>query len=397
MAGRAINYIYIGMELAVIPLFQSEVTPYQARGAMVATYNTSLVIGMLVMSCICRGTSTIQGDAAWMIPVGLFYMIPSFVLVGSFWLPESPRWLVLKDRREDALKMLRELREGKFTEHEIEQEFLAIEAACSQSQASNKDLSFSTRWLSIWSSKHIKRSGIVFGTNFFLHGTGNAFASMYGPLFYASLGVNPFSMTVINLSVNLLSSIATLILVDKIGRRPLLIEGAFVQTCGLLIMGGLGSAPNQTDSTVRGIVATMMIFGAGYTAAWGQLSHTITAELPSAEVRDVTYASGSLLAIGTQATMTFCLPYLLNEPYAGLGPKVGFIFGSLAGLSVLFAFFCVPETSGHSLEEIDILFNNKIPIRQFKKTTLEVDAESVSGKPSDVAIEIRAVHQETVN
>lgn len=73
-------------------------------------------------------------------------------------------------------------------------------------------------------------------------------------------------------------------------------------------MGGLGMIKTATHAASSGIIATMMIFGAGYTAAWGQLSHIITAELPSAEVRDLTYVTGSLLAIITQTAVTFGLP-----------------------------------------------------------------------------------------
>lgn len=75
------------------------------------------------MSLICQGTSTIEGDASWRIPLGLFFIIPTCLAIGVYFLPESPRWLLMKNRPEEALASLRLLRQGKFTEAEIEAEF----------------------------------------------------------------------------------------------------------------------------------------------------------------------------------------------------------------------------------------------------------------------------------
>lgn len=75
------------------------------------------------MSLICQGTSKIEGDSSWRIPLGLFFIIPTVLALGVYYLPESPRWLLMKNRPEDAMKSLRLLREGKFTNAEIEAEF----------------------------------------------------------------------------------------------------------------------------------------------------------------------------------------------------------------------------------------------------------------------------------
>lgn len=90
---------------------------------------------------------------------------------------------------------------------------------------------------------------------------------MYGPIFFASLGANPVTIIVLNLSGNLVLSVVMLVLVDRIGRRPLLMSDAFIQAAGLLIMGVLGSAPQRSGVVFRGIIAAMLIFSMGYTAA----------------------------------------------------------------------------------------------------------------------------------
>lgn len=78
--------------------------------------------------------------------------------------------------------------------------------------------------------------------------------------------------------------------------------------------------------------------------------------------------------------MSFSLPYLLNKPYAALGSRVGFIFGSISLCSILFAYFCVPDVSGRSLGEIDHFFASGLSLRKFKGATVEAEQELRDGK-----------------
>lgn len=89
LVGRVLNYIYIGMELSTVPVYQSEVVPAPIRGLMVGSYQVSLGIGGLIINGICRGTSTIQNNNAWMIPYGLYYIIPTFVACTIWFIPEA--------------------------------------------------------------------------------------------------------------------------------------------------------------------------------------------------------------------------------------------------------------------------------------------------------------------
>ncbi|KAM0295982.1 hypothetical protein ACHAPM_010699 [Fusarium culmorum] len=335
LVARVLNYIYIGMELAVVPVFQSEITPKHARGFVVGTYQISLFIGGLTMNCIARGTSTLSGRQAYMIPYGLFYVVPTFIIATIWFIPESPRWLVLKDRKEDALASLQQLQAGKYTEEQIEQEY----------------------------------RGIVI------------FTSIYGALFVKSLGtVNPFTVTVVIAVVNSCTSLLAMVLTDKLGRRFQVLLGASIQVSALMTMGGLGTISDPSNQIKSGIVSMMVVFTFGYALIWAPTAHILSAEIPALTVRDMTYRSASVLNIATQFVVSFSLPYLLNKPYAALGSRVGFIFGSISLCSILFAYFCVPDVSGRSLEEIDHLFASGLSLRKFKGATVEAEQELRDGK-----------------
>lgn len=88
LAARILAYIYIGMELAVVPIYQSEITPGNARGFVVGTYQLSLAIGGLVVNGVARATSSMQSKAAFRIIYGLFYVVPVIVICGIWFVPE---------------------------------------------------------------------------------------------------------------------------------------------------------------------------------------------------------------------------------------------------------------------------------------------------------------------
>lgn len=88
LAGRMINFIYIGMELAAVPVTQSELVPARVRGFVVGTYQLGIMTGGLIMSLICLGTSKIKNENSFRIPFGIFFVIPTIVFLGTFWMPE---------------------------------------------------------------------------------------------------------------------------------------------------------------------------------------------------------------------------------------------------------------------------------------------------------------------
>ncbi|KIX06960.1 uncharacterized protein Z518_04936 [Rhinocladiella mackenziei CBS 650.93] len=369
LAARVLNYIYIGMELSVVPIFQSEITPQKARGFVVGTYQISLVVS-LVINSVARGTGSMENNAAWRIPFGLFYIIPSCVAACIWFVPESPRWLIMKDRPEQAMQTLRKLRRGKFSDDEIAAEFQMILAGINQEHEKGT-------FVDMFRGVNLKRTFIVLGCNFFLQSTGSIFVSVYGAIFVKSLGtINPFTITCTTAAVNFWVGILAMALVDKLGRRIMLLIGASIQCAALMIMGALGTVHNPGHDIKSGIIAMMIIFASGYSLGWAPIVHTLSAELPSSKLRDMTYRTASVLNICTQFAVSFSIPYLLNAPYANLGSKVGFIFGSMALISIVFAFFCVPECRGRSLEEIDLLFESGTRMRDFVTAKVDLQADA---------------------
>ena len=118
MAGRILNYVYVGMELSVVPAYQSEIVPAPARGLVVSTYHLSLGLGALIINSVCRGTKELPDNRAWRIPLGLFYIVPTIILSLIWFAPESPRWLLMQDRAYESRTNLYKLSVGKLSDAE---------------------------------------------------------------------------------------------------------------------------------------------------------------------------------------------------------------------------------------------------------------------------------------
>ncbi|KXH50373.1 sugar transporter [Colletotrichum simmondsii] len=374
LVGRILNYVYVGFELAVVPVYQSEIVPAPVRGMVVGTYQLSIGLGGLVINSICRGTSSFQDSRAYRIPFGLFYVIPSIVLALIWFIPESPRWLLLRDRVEEARKAHHLLREGTMPEDEISHEFAKI-------QQSLLDEPEQGRTKELFQGVNRKRTAIAVGMSFFQQATGQAFASQYGAVWVKSLGtLNPFDVTLGSSALTTGLIITCLFLTDRVGRRKILLVGAAVQTVALYTMAGLGVPRPVPNANKSGMVGMLLLFGAGFGLGWGPLTYVVVTEVPALRLRDRSQRVSSLVNIFMNFLVNFTLPYLLNAPYAALQSKVGFIFGSIAVCSALFVFFCVPECKGRSLEEIDRMFHDGVPVRHFgdyPRSELQVNTAKV--------------------
>ncbi|KAH7303485.1 general substrate transporter [Stachybotrys elegans] len=359
LAARILNYIYIGMELAVVPVYQSEIMPAEIRGFAVGSYQFSLMTGSLLVNAVCRGTSTLSGNEAWKIPFGLFFIIPVIVMAMIFFIPESPRWLLTKNKPEEARIALGKLRGGVLTEAEIDEQFASLSYALDNEPEQGK-------YVELFQGKNLKRTAVVVLMNFFQQATGQAFASSYGAVFIRDIGtVNPFNMTLINSFINLCVSLLGLSLVDRHGRRPLLFIGAVWMFAAIVTMGSLGTITDPSIAVRTSIVAMLTVFAAGFVFSWAPLNYVVTTEIPALRLRDASQRTASLVNVVTSFLVNFSIPYLLSPKYAGLQSRVGFIFAGIILLAIVFCYFCVPECKGKSLEQIDRMFNQGVPLRSF--------------------------------
>lgn len=177
----------------------------------------------MVINAVCYGTSRLQDDRAWRIPLGLFYIVPTLIAASIFFLPESPRWLLQRGRAEEARFSLKKLREGAFTEEQVEAEFRELEFALENEVEQGK-------FIELFKGKNLKRTLIVVVVNFFQQATGQAFTSQYGGVYVRSLKIfDPMLYTLMSSCIMSAVMICILFIADKVGRR-------YVSSCSFPIL-----------------------------------------------------------------------------------------------------------------------------------------------------------------
>ena len=222
--------------------------------------------------------------------------------------------------------------------------------------------------------------------------TGQAFVSQYSVVFYKSQGyTNNFELGMIQQAIGVAANMLTTLVVDSFGRRQILLIGGCFNAIFLFILGAMGSIAKPSVTESRLLVASVMIWFYFYILSWASVPYIVLGEASTRRVVEKTSNVAVSLSVVSAFLTSFTAPYLTGKDYANLGGKVGFIYGSSMIVFVVLTYIFVPEMKGRSLEEVDALFAQKTPTRQFPKadvTIAQVLTEKADKEPSVMEQEI---------
>lgn len=182
---------------------------------------------------------------------------------------------------------------------------------------------------------------------------------------------NPVGIAQVSYAIQLLGNFASLFLVDRIGRRPMIVYGTFAITALLLIIGGLGTMEdNQT--ALKAVVGFMSFWGFLFQLTLGAVAYAVGGETPTARLRQKTYSINVMSNTAAACLVTQLVPILVNPGDANLGAKVAFVFFAPSVFLSIYLFFCFPEMKGRSYLELEDMFQKRLPARAFKSYHCEV-------------------------
>ncbi|CAL5868250.1 uncharacterized protein PFLUO_LOCUS2474 [Penicillium psychrofluorescens] len=364
--GRNFAYLSVGLVENLVPAYCAEIAPSALRGLLAGSITFVVALGNLWGSGMSRAYVNETSDKGWIIPCGVQLIPPVIILCLIAFTPESPRWLLLKGKKDLALANLQKLRKREeVTNGYVAAEIDAIEEAIALGYSRETD-----SWWKIFTdpSNYGRRAWIVASLFIFRQTNGNQFVNSYGPTFYKQSGYGDASFTyaTIGQAMTIVGSFFGILITDYTGRRPLMIVGGLF--CGILLSIGaaLGSEANPNQSEKRTVIATFLLLGIFTKISASNNAFLIGAEIGGVRMRKKIMAFGTANDVLAAFLVTFVTPYLLANPGPNLGPKIGWIFAAAAYLSGLFGIFFTPELKGRSLEEVDELFEAKLHAWQFK-------------------------------
>lgn len=363
--GRILCYLGTGVTISVVPTYQSETTPAEIRGATVASLQLWISVGQIIAAVTTNATKSRLGRDAWLIPTGVQFIIPAIMLAGYYFIPESPRYLIWQNRREEAFKALRYVRPRHISDEDLNYELDLIVLA-------EETQDMDAKWKDLFKGPNLRRTLISIGAMFGQQITGQSFGSQYQVVFLQQQGIespSPFIMTIVSTVLNLVGCLFSSLVIDTLGRRHVLAFGGSFMAIFLYILGALGTVLKHrplVESEKGLMLSGLPLFGFFYALSWGPLAYVIMGEAAPHQLREKTVLLSTSISVLTTFVVSFTLPYLLNAPYANLGAQVGYIYGSTCVIMIVWMFFFVPEMKNRSLEELDEMFANELPTRQFR-------------------------------
>jgi sugar porter (SP) family MFS transporter len=353
VAGRFFAGLGVGLLSATIPLYQSETSPKWIRGTIVGCYQLAITIGLLIASIVLNSTKNRQDTGSYRIPIAVQFAWAIILVVGMLILPETPRFLIKKGRHDMAAKSLSRLRRLDVDHPALIEELAEIQANHEYEMALGK-----ASYLDCFRPPLLRRLLTGCGLQALQQLTGVNFIFYYGTSFFQNAGFdNPFIISTITNVVNVCSTFPGLYMVEKWGRRPLLMFGAIGMCVCQLIVAGVGTALN-THTSNQTTIAFVCIYIFFFACSWGPVAWVVTGEIFPLKARakclSMTTATNWLL----NWAIAYATPYLVNnEPGdANLGAKVFFIWGGFCLICTLFVYLNIFETKGLSLEQVDELY-----------------------------------------
>ncbi|KXX74782.1 putative glucose transporter rco-3 [Madurella mycetomatis] len=373
--GRLVSGLGIGSISATIILYMAEVAPRKFRGALVSGYQFCITLGILLAHCVVYATANRNDTGSYRIPIAIQFLWALILGVGLFILPESPRFHVMKGKLDAAAKDLSLLRGQPLDCDYIKDELAEIVANHEYEMQVIPQTSYIGSWMacfqgSLWKGNgNLRRTLLGAGMQMMQQLTGINFIFYFGTTFFQQLGTisNPFFISLVMTLVNVVSTPLSFWAIERLGRRPLLIWGAIGMIVTQLVVAIVGVTAGRAevhdDDAVKAMIAFICIYIFFFAVTWGPVGWVIVGECFPLPIRSRGVGISTASNWFWNCIIAVITPYMVgNEPgSANLGPRVFFIWGSLCVLSLLFAYFLVPEMRGLTLEQIDSMMEETTP------------------------------------
>lgn len=351
LLSRFVTGLVIGIVTYSLPMWTSEVAPANIRGALGTTMQLACVLGSLLAAGIAIPKSVTW---KWMIICPTF---PAAILaIGIYFFPESPRYLFRKFGATSARPVLQKLRQT----DDVEDELMMIE----------HDIELSSKqapWSTLWTDVSIrKRVFLACGLQWMQQLTGVNAIVGHGPKLFLQAGV-PMDEHVaffLTQAFNLAGTIVLLLVIDKLGRRTLLLIGAVIMFVFMIAAGFIaefalekdGGSGEKHEAAGWLLLIAVCIYFLGFAIAWGGIAWVYPSEIFPMDCKEKALS----ISVFNQWIANFVIAKITPPQLDHWGAGITFFFYSaFIAINFVVVYFFLPETKGVPLEEMDTLFGKR--------------------------------------
>ena len=355
-----ISRIFVGLAVGivnfVIPLYLSEIAPKAVRGTLVSLYQWAITAGILFSYAINSAFANSVFSWRWMLLAGV---LPGLVLlIGMSFMSDTPRWLISKNKDEEAKKVLKKIEPDVDTENEIKE----IKHTLKLNENLDRKFKFK-KWMIM---PFVVGVGIMFAQIC----TGINTIIYYAPTIFKIAGFDSNSNAIYATTgigvVNFLMTIVAVFFTDKLGRKPLLYFGL---TGVMLSLAALGCAFAYQEVLGAGLkvvaVGSLVTYIICFAMSLGPIGWILVSEVFPLKIRGIAMSICTVANFAFNFFVVGSFPVLIHK----IGGAYTFWgFAAVSFLCILFVYFFVPETKGISLEQIESNWIHGVKPRDFGKS-----------------------------
>ncbi|KAK4442235.1 general substrate transporter [Podospora aff. communis PSN243] len=358
-----------GLVMTFTMIYVAELAPSKLRGIAYGFMTTWITAGSAIGLLIADSTNSIDSKLCYQIPLYVLFAMPVVVVTTIFFLPESPRWLLLNGKEDEALKSLTWIRNGAYDKLALQTEFEEMRLNAQH------DLETQSLWLvlDLFKGTNLRRTILCVGIGCINPGIGAMFILAFGTYFFKMVGViDPFKWIVLTQWIGVIGLLLAWYCLDRWGRRTLLLLGSTMCCLSMLVLAIIFTIPPlSTNAMSIAIIFLVSWFQFWFNFGVVPTVYLVSGELPAQNLR--AYTSGLSTGFGYVFgwLTTFTAPYFINPAELNWKGKYGYIWFGSSFLVIAFIWFMIPEVQGRSLEEIEEMFNKRLPAKEFPKYVSE--------------------------
>ncbi|KAF3491792.1 putative MFS sugar transporter [Arthroderma uncinatum] len=380
IVGRLITGFGNGLNTSTVPTWQSECSKAHRRGQLVMVEGALITGGICLSYWLDFGFSFLEpSSVSWRFPIA-FQIVFALIIMGVVMgLPESPRWLVLKGHEDEAMNVLAALSDLDREDQFVHSEFSAIKDTVIEMQKGGfADL------FTMDKDRHLHRVVLAYVNQMFQQISGINLITYYAATIYeGSIGLDPFLSRILaacNGTEYFIASWIAVFVVEKVGRRPLMLFGAVGMSLSMAVLAIATSFEGQAKA---GIVAAvfLFVFNTFFAIGWLGMTWLYPAEIVPLRIR----APANALATSGNWIFNFMVVMITPVSFSSIKYKTYIIFAVINAFIVPIVYFFYPETAYRSLEEMDSIFRKTKSIFTAVKVARETPRRY--GKNGEVLID----------
>ncbi len=346
IGSRVIVGLGVGMASFISPLYNSEVAPKKIRGTLVMLNQIAVTSGIVIAYLVDYAFSNVTDGWRWMLGLSI---VPAVVLgIGMWFMPGSPQWLVSKNKGRKAFDVLSRIRPNQAN---VEGEIEDIRHGLQQERGG---------WQELWSPGIRKALTVGVGLAILQQVTGVNTVIYYAPTILQFAGFHSAATSILGTVgigvINVVFTLVSLALVDRLGRRPLLLTGLAGMILGLGALGLAFQLSNLGQALGWIAIFSLMVYIAGFAIGLGPVFWLLIAEIYPLNVRAPAMSIVTVANWGTNFIVALTFLSLIEW----IGRYFTFwLYGIISVGAWIFVYYLVPETKGRSLEDIQQHWRNQ--------------------------------------